>query len=215
MAYYFPEGTLIQFSTTFAAAKTVSAISNANPAVATATGHGYTTNDEIVLYTGFSDINESIYKITSVDANSFSMQELDTTNTAFYPSGSGGGTARKLSGWTTVPQAMDISSQGGDARYTQIQLLANRNDIQVATGFNPTSYSFVVADDPANATFKEMFRISRTLADVAIKVLVSGVAPTYGFGKLTLSELPQMTRNQVNRLQGTFTLTGRPTRYAS
>jgi hypothetical protein len=42
MAYYYPEGSKVYYSTTFAVAKTVSAVTNANPAVATSTSHGYT-----------------------------------------------------------------------------------------------------------------------------------------------------------------------------
>ena len=49
MAYYFPEGSKFYFSKTFAAAKTISAITNANPAVATSTSHGYVNGDEILL----------------------------------------------------------------------------------------------------------------------------------------------------------------------
>lgn len=215
MAYYFPEGTILQFSTTLAGAKTVSNISNANPAVASATSHGYSTNDEVLLRTGWSDYNETVFKVTQIDSGSFSLQGCDASNTSFFPPGGGAGTARKISAWTTIPQVLDISSSGGDPRFTQIEPLANRNSIQVATGFNPSSYQFTLADDPGDSTIVEMLRISRTLSDVAFRILVSGSAPTYGFGKLSLSELPQMARNQVNRLQGVLTLTGRPTRYAS
>lgn len=216
MAYYFPEGSLLQFSTTLASAVTVSAATNANPcAVTTSTSHGYTTNDEVLFETGWSDINETIFKFTNSTATTGTLQELDTTNTGFFPTGSGTGTLKKISSWTTVPQLLDISTTGGDPRFTPIELLANRNSIQVATGFNATSINFTLADDPTNATVKEMIRISRTLAKCAIKVLVSGSAPMYGYGYLSLSELPQMARNQVNRLAGVVTLAGRATRYGS
>lgn len=216
MAYFFPEGTLLQFSTTLASAVTVSAATNANPcAVTTSTSHGYSTNDELLYESAWSDINEAIFKFTSATATTGSLQELDTTNTAFYPAGSGVGTLRKLSGWTTVPQVLDISTTGGDPRFTPIELLAQRNSVQVATGFNATAINFTLADDPTNAVIKTMLGLSRTLSKAAIKILVSGSAPMYGYGFLTLSELPQMARNQVNRLSGVLTITSRATRYGS
>lgn len=216
MAYYFPEGSLLQFSTTLATAVTVSAATNANPcAVTTSASHGYSTNDELLFETGWSDVNETIFKFTNATATTGSLQEFDSSNTSFYPAGSGVGTLKKISGWTTVPQLLDISTSGGDPRFTPIELLSNRNSIQVATGFNATSINFTLADDPTNATIKEMVRISRTLSKVALKVLVSGSAPMYGYGYLSISELPQMARNQVNRLAGVVTLGGRPTRYGS
>ena len=48
MALYFAEGSSQQFSQTFASAKTITGITNANPAVATSVAHGYTTGDEIL-----------------------------------------------------------------------------------------------------------------------------------------------------------------------
>lgn len=42
MAYDFPEGSHFYFTEVSAVAKAVSALSNANPAVATAAAHGFT-----------------------------------------------------------------------------------------------------------------------------------------------------------------------------
>lgn len=111
MAYYFPEGSSQQFSSTFASAKTVSAVTNANPAVATSTAHSYATNDEILFTSGWEDATDTVYKIEVVDANSFKILGLDTSNTSFYPSGSGTGTAQKISGWTAIPQVLTITAR--------------------------------------------------------------------------------------------------------
>lgn len=216
MAYFFPEGTLLQYTTTLASAVTVSAATNANPcAITTSSAHGYSTNDEVLYLSSWSDINEAIFKFTTATTTTGTLQELDTSSTSFYPAGSGVGTLQKLSGWTTIPQVVDLSTSGGDARFTPIELLASRNSVQVATGFNPISLNFTLADDPTNATVKSLIQLSRTLTKTAFKVLISGSAPMYGYGYLTISELPQMARNQVNRLQGSISLTSRATRYGS
>lgn len=60
MALYFPEGSAQTFSQTFAAAKTITALSNANPAVATSVAHGYATGDEILLTSGYEDATDSM-----------------------------------------------------------------------------------------------------------------------------------------------------------
>jgi hypothetical protein len=64
MALYFPEGSSQQFSQTFAAAKNITALSNANPAVATSVAHGYTTGDEILITSGWEDVTDTVVKIT-------------------------------------------------------------------------------------------------------------------------------------------------------
>jgi len=213
MALYFPEGSAQTFSQTFAAAKTISAMSNANPSVATSTAHGYVTGDEILLTSGWEDATDSVYKVTTIDANSFSIDGLDTTNTGFFPAGTGAGTAQKISGWTAIPQVLTISGSGGDARFTDVQLLAKRNSLKIPTGFNATSITLTLAHDAANANYKTMVAISRNLSKVAFKQVISGGSVTYGYGYLSVSEMPKLNSNQVNQVDAAMTVLGRSISY--
>jgi len=190
MALYFPEGSAQTFSQTFAAAKTITALSNANPAVATSVAHGYATGDEILLTSGYEDATDSVYKITVLTADTFSIDGLDTTNTGFFPVGTGAGSAQKITGWTTIPQVLTISGSGGDARFTDVQLLAKRNSLRIPTGFNATSITMSLAHDAANANYKTMLGISRNLSKVAFKQVISGGAVTYVSAPYTHLPLP-------------------------
>ena len=213
MALYFPEGSSQQFSQTFASAKTITAITNANPAVATSVAHGYTTGDEILLTSGWEDATDSVYKITVLTADTFSISGLDTTNTGFYPVGTGTGTAQKVSGWTSIPQVLSISGSGGDARFTDVQLLAKRNSLKIPTGFNATSITMSLAHDAANANYITMVGISRNLSKVAFKQVISGGSVTYGYGYLSVSEMPKLNSNQVNSVDAALTVIGRSISY--
>ena len=213
MAYSLPEGSSQQFSNTLAAAKTITAITNANPAVATCTAHGYTTGDEIMLSSGWEDATDSVYKIESVDANSFKILGLDSTNTSFFPAGSGGGSAQKLSAWTAIPQVLTISASGGDARFTDVTPLAKRNGIRIPTGFNATSITLSLGFDATTPTYKTMVGISRSLSKVAFKQVLSGGSVQYGWGYLTVSEFPKLNNNQVNTVDAALTFLGRTMSY--
>ena len=213
MAYSLPEGSSQQFSNTLAAAKTITAITNANPAVATCTGHGYTTGDEIMLSSGWEDATDSVYKIESVDANSFKILGLDSTNTSFFPAGSGGGSAQKLSAWTAIPQVLTISASGGDARFTDVNPLAKRNGIRIPTGFNATSVTLSLGFDATTPTYKTMVGISRSLSKVAFKQVLSGGSVQYGWGYLNVSEFPKLNNNQVNTVDAALTFLGRTMSY--
>ena len=213
MAYSLPEGSSQQFSNTLAAAKTITAITNANPAVATCTGHGYTTGDEIKLSSGWEDANDSVYKIESVDANSFKILGLDSTNTSFFPAGSGGGSAQKLSAWTAIPQVLTISASGGDARFTDVNPLAKRNGIRIPTGFNATSVTLSLGFDATTPAYKTMVDISRSLSKVAFKQVLSGGSVQYGWGYLNVSEFPKLNNNQVNTVDAALTFLGRTMSY--
>lgn len=213
MAYSLPEGSSQQFSNTLAAAKTITAITNANPAVATCTAHGYTTGDEIMLSSGWEDANDSVYKIESVDSNSFKILGLDSTNTSFFPAGSGGGSAQKLSAWTAIPQVLTISASGGDARFTDVNPLAKRNGIRIPTGFNATSVTLSLGFDATTPAYKTMVGISRSLSKVAFKQVLSGGSVQYGWGYLTVSEFPKLNNNAVNTVDAALTFLGRTMSY--
>lgn len=213
MGYFFPEGSSQQFSSTFAAAKTISAITNANPAVATSTAHGYATGDEILLTSGWEDATDSVYKIEVVDANSFKVLGLDTSNTGFFPAGSGAGTAQKISGWTSIPQVLTISASGGDARFTDVAPLAKRNAIKIPTGFNAVSVTLTLAHDASNVNYQTMVGISRALTKVAFKQVISGGSVTYGYGYMNVSEFPKLNNNSVNQVDAAMTVLGRSISY--
>lgn len=214
MAYYFPEGTNVQYATTFGTAKVVTAATNANPAVLTSAAHGLITGDEILFNSGWEDAKDTIFRVTAIDANSFSIQDLDTTNTSYFPAGAGTGTVQKVTGWLTVPQLLTVSTSGGDPRFTTVSPLAKRNDISIPTGFNATSLTATLAHDPANAIYKAMLGISRTLSPVGLRLVLGGGATAYGYGYLSVSEAPQLNRNQVNQVAAAASLLGRMISYA-
>lgn len=213
MAYYFPEGASQQFSQTFAAAKTITALSNANPAVATCTAHGYATNDEILLTSGWEDATDTVFKVTMIDANSFSIQGLDATSTAFYPALAGVGTAQKISTWVAIPQVLTISASGGDARFTEISPLSKRNTLKIPTGFNATSVTLSLAHDAAQAGYITMLAVSRALTKVAFKQVIAGGSVVYGYGYLSVSEMPKLNNNQVNTVDCVMSVLGRSMSY--
>lgn len=215
MAYYFPEGSKVYFSNTFAAAKTVTAATNANPSVLTSVAHGYVDNDELLFTSGWEDATDTVFKADQQSVDTLNLLGLDTSNTSFYPTGTGTGTLKKISGWLEVPQVLTVSTTGGDARFTTVDLLAKRNSINVPTGFNAASMTLALAHDPANANYAAMLAISRNLSQVAIKMVLSGGATMYGYGYLSVSDAPQLNRNQVNQVQAALTFLGRPMSYAS
>lgn len=215
MSYYFPEGSKFYFSQTFASAKTITALTNASPAVASSTSHGYTDGDEIILTSGWEDATDTVYKVDQLTADTFSVLGLNATDTDFYSTGTGTGTAQKVSSWTEIPQVLTIATSGGDARFTTISPIARRNSINIPTGFNATSITLTLGHDPSNAAYVTMLDISRTLSKVAFKMVLSGGAVTYGYGYMSVSEAPTLNVNQANSVTAALTLLGRSISYAS
>lgn len=212
MSYYFPEGSSQQFSQTFASAKTITAMSNANPAVCTSVAHGYSTGDEVLITSTWEDATDTVFKVTVLTADTFSLTGLNTLDTGFYPVG-GTGSAQKISGWTAIPQVLTISSSGGDPRFTDVAPLAKRNAIKIPTGFNATSVTLSLAHDATQAAYITMLDISRSLTKVAFKQVISGGAVTYGYGYMSASEMPKLNNNSVNTVDAALTILGRSISY--
>ena len=214
MAYAFPEGAQLLFSQTFASAKTISALTNANPAVATSTAHGYAAGSEILMASGWEDATDTVFKTAAIDANSFGVTGLNTTNTNFYTPGSGTGSAQLISNWVSIPQVLTIATTGGDPRFTNISPLARRNDINVPVGFNAASMTLTLGHDASNANYQTMLDISRSLTKVAFKLLLSGGATSYGYGYMSVSEVPQLNKGQANQVTASMAFIGRTISYS-
>lgn len=217
MSFNFPEGTRFYFcsSDDFAAAKTISAVTNANPAVATSTSHGYVDDEEVIFTSGWEDATNTMFRVDQSDTNTFSFLGLNSTSTRFYPAGSGTGTTKKVGTWVQIPQVTAINTSGGDPRFTDVQLLASRNQIRIPTGFNATTTVLTLAHDPADANWLTMIDISRALTPVAFKMALGGGGTTYAYGYMAVNEAPRMNVNQVNTVDVSFAFLGRQISYST
>lgn len=214
MSYYFPEGSKFYYSTTFAAPKSITAISNASPAVATAAAHGYVDGGELLIASGWDDVNDTVFKADQLTADTFGLVDLDATNTDFFPAGTGGGTARLISDWTEIPQILTVDNSGGDPKFATVAPLARRNALNVPIGFNPESLTLSLGHDPANATYKAMLGIARVLTKCAFKQVIPGGAVTYGFGYMIVSERAKMSAGNANTVSCAISILGRSISYA-
>lgn len=208
MAYYFPEGSKFQFSNTLAATKSVTAASNANPTVLTSVAHGYVDGDEFLFLSGWEDASNSIFQADQLTADTLAAVGFDTTNTQFFSAGSGTGTIQKISNWTDIPQVLGITPSGGGARFTDVQPLSARNGIKIPTGFEAASITLSLGHDPKDATYKAMVNISRTQQKVAFRIVGGGLT-AYGYGYMTVSEVPQMQSGNVNKVDCVLSFLGR------
>ena len=71
-----------------ATSKTITAITQANPAVVTSVAHGFATGDMILIASvaGMTALNDRIYTITELTADTFSLNGVDATALPAYTS---------------------------------------------------------------------------------------------------------------------------------
>lgn len=191
MAYYFPAGTKYFYSNTLASAKTITAVTNASPAVATSVSHGYTDLDPVLFASGWQDANATVFEVDQLTADTFSLLNLNATDTNVYASGSGTGTTQKVSTWVEIPQILTATANGGGIKYGTIDPLASRQATKQPIGFEAVGVDMKIGYDPANAVIQSMQAITRVFGKVALKLVLPGGGRVYGYGNLACSEFPE------------------------
>lgn len=214
MAYSSPQGTSYYISRTFAAAKAITGISNANPAVCNAAGHGYVDGNELVLTSGWEWLNDSVYRADQLDTGTFGLVGLNSTNTNMFPSGTGGGTARLISDWIEIPQVLTINPEGGAPKFIDFKPIKAMQGKRLPNGFDPMSMTFGIGFDPSLPNWATLLDISRTQTLVAYKSVKGNGAATYGYGYYFMSEFPKQQVDNVDVCDGVFLAQGQVISYA-
>lgn len=213
MAYKVPEGSTFSFSSTFAATKALTAVTNANPAVVTSVAHGYVDGDLVMLQSGWEDLQDMVVKVNQTAADTWEMVDVNTASTTLFVPGAGTGTSSLISTWVTIPQVISITSSGGDPRYTDVNPVSKRQGTKIPTGFNATSIELTLAHDASNANYKTMLGLSRAGTKVAFRMLLSGGEQSLGYGYMAVNEMPSLNQGQVNTVKCSISFLGRSISY--
>ena len=105
--------------------KTISAITKANPAVVTATSHGYENGDEVVISSvgGMTEVNGKRFLVADKTTNTFELQDKDGVdiNSSSFTTYTSGGVSNKIFEITTpytTAQLFDLKfAQSADVMY--------------------------------------------------------------------------------------------------
>lgn len=103
-----------------ATATNVSAITQANPAAVTSTGHGLSTGDKVILsgLGGMVELNNREFTVTSTGANTFTLDGENSTGHAAYTSG---GTVARIIELATPYTQADLFDAAGVLRLNYAQ----------------------------------------------------------------------------------------------
>jgi hypothetical protein len=146
-------GTTVSVGSTYGAAKTMSVITNANPAVATLeASHGVIVGDIIHITSGWELLNNRVVRVSVVSTNDVTLEGVNTLDTDLYPAGTGTGSVREITAWTEVTQiTRQINVSGGEQTYADTSTLKNRQDTRIPVSRTPVDVVLPVFDDPTLA----------------------------------------------------------------
>ena len=216
MAISLPNGTIISIASGYGAVKNMTALSNANPGVATLeASHGVVENDFIEVTSGWSRLTDKIVRAGTVSTNDVQLDEYNTSSTTIYPAGSGTGTVREITGWTQLTQILSSASNGGEQQFLEYQFLEGDAQKRIPTFKSAAGITFSVADDPTLAGYILASTANDDRLQRAVKAtLPSGAIILYN-AFISINKTPSLTVNEIMAVEVTLSLLAEPVRYAA
>ncbi|WP_312417752.1 phage tail tube protein [Comamonas sp.] len=209
-----PTGTTFWIASTFAAAKTVTAISNAAEAVVSATAHSFVAGDAVEMTSGWGRLNRRVFEVKSVTTDSFVLSGADTTNLNFFPAGTGAGSVRKVNAFQQITQVTAASSSGGDPQTVNYKYLESDVGYSINDGFAATQYQLTMdADAIGTAGYDLLKTLTDVQTDTCLKMMSRSGARLYLPCTVALNDVPSLNDGQINTVTAVFNGNNRPIRY--
>lgn len=215
MSVKLPNGGTFAIASAYGSNITVTALSNANPAVATATAHGLANGDIVEVNSGWAKLNNRICRVIGVTANTFNLEGIDTASTASYPASGGTGYVRKVTTFAQLAQVLSTTTSGGEQQFASYQFLESDEASEIPTNKSPRRLVLSLADDPTLPGYIEAAKANEDRLQRAIRFSLPGGGFIYYNGYVSVNETPSTTQNEVMAVQLTLAMQGRATRYAS
>lgn len=216
MSYTLPNGSTVDLASSYSAEVVITSISNSNPAVVTATGHGFVEGDIVQIVSGWELITNRSFVVGDVTTDTFELigSQADTTDTTFFPAGGGVGTAKSVETWVNIPQITSVEFSGLEMQYLDIQFLSSRTQVQLPTVRTAGTMTLTVADDSEQPFVPVVQAYDFDLSINTVRLnLVNGDSILYP-AIISFTPTPTITINEllVNTLG--MAIQGTPTRYS-
>jgi hypothetical protein len=199
-------GVTVEVQKTLGSPITLTAITKANPGVATSVAHGLLDGDVVVLdLAGMSQIDGQAVRVANKTADTFELEGIDTTLFGTFTSG----TATEITAWDTfgLSQELNVDEQTPD-EIDVTTLLDTEKKIEygllsavkgrIGSLFEATDVALVNLRDASKAKAARAWRI--TFADSSKAIFNSKVA---------IGDAFQMAQGQAGKTGVSFTLVGR------
>lgn len=209
-------GTQVAIATTYGSAVNMTAITNATEAVTTlGAGHGVVVGDFLEVTSGWDLLNGRIVRAKTVATNDITFENINTTSTSNYPAGSGTGTVRRITAWTSVTQVQGVDTGGGDQNYADITTIADRTQKQVPTTRNAQTIDLTVFDDPALGYYAPAVAAAEASSTIGLRLIFPNNSRIVINSYISVQKMPSVAVNQPLTAKLSFSAYAEPTRYAT
>lgn len=158
----------VDVQTALAAAKTITAITKANPGVAASTAHGFVDGDIVLLeIIGMGQLNYRVARVDNSDTDDFELEGIDTTLFDTFVSG----TAKKITFGASAATFVDVTPSGGEAAGVPVSTIHDDQDFEIPGNRTPQVMAFNSLWDVADPALVALagFDNSKSICAVALR----------------------------------------------
>jgi hypothetical protein len=203
----------VAMQSALAAAKTITGITKASPAVISSTSHGYANGNYVLLSSqGMWQMDNKVVRVANQAANTFEAEGVDSTLFDTFSSGS----AYLITFGTTITSATSISASGGDFDFIDVTTIHSNVKAQIPGLANPLNYTFDNLWDMADTAQLAMKTASDGQAVRCFRFTFGSGGPIMLFaGYVGFSGAPTGNAQDKVTSPAVITAFGTPTYYAS
>lgn len=206
-------GVAVAMQSALGSAKTISAITKADPAVVSSTAHGYSNGDYVLLSVqGMSQLDNKVVRVANKTTDAFEAEGIDSTLFETFSSGS----AYAITFGTTITSATTMAASGGDFDFIDTTTIHQLVKTQIPGLANPQVYTFDNLWDISDAAQIAMKEATDNQGQRAFRFTFGTGGPIMLFsGYVGFTGAP--TGNAQDKVTSSAVITafGTPTYYAS
>lgn len=174
-------GVRVEIAATYGSDKTVSAVTQASPGVASSTAHGMSNNTVGYFHTvsGMAQLEKQACRVKNQVTDAFDLQGLNTTNYSAYVSG----LFKPVATWETLAESTSYSIGGGSSEKLDVTTLLDiaRKEEQGLLPAQTVTMNVIAQDTPSaamllleSAVQSQGFVVGRiTLGNGAVRVFTA------------------------------------------
>jgi hypothetical protein len=202
----------VAIQSALAAADTITAITKANPGVASSTAHGMTDGTYAkITAEGMHQVDSRVFRVDNAATNAFDLEGENTTAFDTFTSGF----AEAITFGINMTTATGLTASGGDFDFIDVTTIHDNVRKQVPGLASAASYSFECLWDPSDTALAALKVASDNQAQRAIRFTFAGGQIVVFNGYVGCTLLPTGTAQDKVITAVVVTMFGRPTIYAS
>jgi len=211
MSLKFPNGAVFGISTAISAAIIATAVSNANPAVATVPTGAVDEGDVLVMLSAWPDANNTAVEagdVTTGASDTVKLLGFDATDVEVFEAGKAAATFKVASDFVDFSQQGEPSTSGGDQQFWTGQFLEGSRQISVPTVKNAKVFTLPLYFDPKLPWYAAAKAADRKREPIVLRCKLPGGDVIYRYGYFSFDADPTMASNTPMGNTATFTALG-------